>query len=61
MLCRYLERYRQIEVAGNCLYESLNAAAQAAVDCLEDLPFANFYSLPGANQSQLPFVNKPFS
>ena len=49
------------KVTRNRFYESLNAVAQAAVDWLETLPFAEFSSLMGIDESQLAFVDKPFS
>ena len=49
------------KVTRNRFYESLNVVAQAAVNWLENLPFAQFCSLIGIDESQLAFVDKPFS
>ena len=56
-----LWRLMRSKVTRNRFYESLNAVAQAAVDWLENLPFADFCSLMGIDERQLAFVNKPFS
>ena len=56
-----LWRLMRSRVTRNRFYESLNAVALAAVDWLEDLPFADFCALMGVDESQLAFVNKPFS
>lgn len=56
-----LWRLMRSRVTRNRFYESLNAVAQAAVDWLENLPFAEFCSLMGIDERQLAFVNKPFS
>lgn len=56
-----LWRLMRSRVTRNRFYESLNAVAQAAVDWLGNLPFAEFCSLMGFDESQLAFVDKPFS
>lgn len=56
-----LWRLMRSRVTRNRFYESLNAVAQAAVDWLDNLSFAEFCSLMGIDERQLAFVNKPFS
>lgn len=56
-----LWRLMRSRVTRNRFYESLSAVAQAAVDWLGNLPFAQFCSLMGIDESQLAFVDKPFS
>jgi transposase len=56
-----LWRLMRSKVTRNRFYDSLNAVAEAAVAWLEGLPFAQFCSLMGIHESQLTFVNKPFS
>ena len=56
-----LWRLMRSNVTRNRFYESLNAVAEAAVDWLDTLPFAQFCSLMGIDERQLAFVNKPFS
>jgi len=56
-----LWRLMRSKVTRNRFYESLTAVALAAVQWLEKLPFEQFCSLMGIDESQLVFVNKPFS
>jgi len=56
-----LWRLMRSNVTRNRFYESLNAVAEAAVDWLDTVPFAQFCSLMGIDERQLAFVNKPFS
>jgi transposase len=56
-----LWRLMRGKVTRNRFYESLTAVAEAAVQWLENLPFAQFCSLMGIHERQLVFVNKPFS
>jgi transposase len=60
----HIERWWRLmrsKVTRNRFYNSLHAVAEAAVAWLEGLPFAQFCSLMGIDESQLAFVNKPFS
>jgi transposase len=56
-----LWRFMRSQITRNRFYESLNAVAMAAVEWLRSLPFAHFCSLMGIDETQIPFVAKPFS
>jgi transposase len=56
-----LWRLMRSKVTRNRFYESLTAVAEAAVQWLDALPFAQFCSLMGLDERQLAFVYKPFS
>ena len=56
-----LWRLMRSNVTRNRFYESLSAVAEAAVNWLEKLPFAQFCSLMGLDERELAFVDKPFS
>lgn len=56
-----LWRLMRSKVTRNHFYESLTAVALAAMQWLEKLPFGQFCSLMGIDETQLVFVNKPFS
>jgi transposase len=56
-----LWRLMRSQVTRNRFYPSLHAVAEAAVQWLDTLPFAQFCSLMGIDERQLAFVTKPFS
>jgi len=56
-----LWRLMRSKVTRNHFYESLTAVALAAMQWLEKLPFGQFCSLMGIDETHLVFVNKPFS
>lgn len=60
-LIERLWRLMRSNVTRNCFYDSLDTLAGAAVNWLDQLPFAQFCSLIGLDEHQLAFVKKPFS
>lgn len=60
-LIERLWRLMRNQVLRNRFFESLPAVAEAVVHWLEVLPFAHFCSLMGLDESELAFVNRPFS
>lgn len=56
-----LWRLMRSSVTRNRFHESLTAVAEAAVQWLDTLPFAQFCSLMGLDERQLAFVTKLFS
>ena len=56
-----LWRLMRSKVTRNRFYESLNALAEAAVNWLDSLPFAQCCSLMGIDERQLAFVDKLYS
>lgn len=60
-LIERLWRLRRSQITRNRFYVSLNAVVLAAVEWLRSLPFAQFCSLMGIDEIELPFVAKPFS
>jgi transposase len=59
-LIERLWRLLRSQITRNQFYDSLMALVLAAVLWLEHLPFAQFCSLMGLDESQLAFVQKPF-
>jgi len=59
-LIERLWRLLRSQVTRNQFYDSLRALVLAAVAWLEHLPFAQFCSLMGLDESQLAFAQKPF-
>lgn len=59
-LIERLWRLMRAQITRNRFFASLAALAQAAVNWLEALPFAQFCSLMGLDEHQLAFVPKPF-
>jgi hypothetical protein len=55
-----LWRLLRSQVTRNHFFDSLTDLAEAAVLWLERLPFAQFCSLIGIDDSDLTFVDKPF-
>ncbi len=60
-LIERLWRLMRGQVTRNRFHQSLTALAEAAVNWLANLPFAQFCSLMGIDERQLVFVNNPFS
>ena len=60
-LSERLWRFMRSQVTRNRFYASLADLAEAADSWLKQLPFAQFSSIPGIDERQLAFVNKPFS
>ena len=59
-LIERLWRLLRCQITRNQFYDSLMALVLAAVVWLQHLPFAQFCSLMGLDESQLAFVQKPF-
>ena len=59
-LIERLWRLLRSQITRNQFYDSLMALVLAAVLWLEHLPFAQFCSLMGVDESSLAFVYKPF-
>jgi transposase len=59
-LIERLWRLMRAQVTRNQFFVSLSELAQAAVNWLDTLPFAQFCSLMGFHEHQLAFVPKPF-
>jgi transposase len=59
-LIERLWRLLRSQITRNQFYDSLTALVLAAVVWLKQLPFAQFCSLMGLDESQLAFVQKPF-
>ena len=60
-LIERLWRFLRVQITRNHFYVSLIALIEAVIDWLEHLPFAQFCSLMGLDESQLAIVQKPFS
>jgi DDE superfamily endonuclease len=60
-LIERLWRLMRGQITRNHFYQSLTALAQAAVNWLTNLPFAQFCSLMGIDEHQPVFVSNPFS
>ncbi len=59
-LIERLWRYMRGQLTRNQFFASLPALAQAAVDWLNNVPFAQFCSLMSLDEQQLVFLPKPF-
>lgn len=59
-LIERLWRYMRGQLTRNYFFGSLSALAQAAVDWLNNVPFAQFCSLMGLDEQQLGFLKEPF-
>lgn len=59
-LIERLWRYLRGQLTRNQFFVSLSALAQAAVDWLHNVPFAQFCSLMSLDEQQLGFLPKPF-
>lgn len=59
-LIERLWRLMRSQLTRNHFFPSLHALAQVATDWLDTLPFAQYCSLMGLDDHQLPFLHKPF-
>jgi transposase len=59
-LIERLWRYMRSQLTRNSFFASLSALAQAAVDWLNHVPFAQFCSLMSLDEQQLVFLQEPF-